>query len=136
MANRTLVILAMLLLTVPQLAVAEKCKLHAVEHAAPRYPAVAASTSVSGVVHVIVTVDEAGIVTDATVRSGHELLNAAALEAAKRWKFSRCTRTLSAELIFRFEVGKPGETGVRLEPLYKAPFTVIVKTRYPQDNVQ
>ena len=54
----------------------------------PTYPPVARSARVSGSVIVEVTMDEQGNVTSARAISGHPLLQQAAVEAAKGWKFS------------------------------------------------
>lgn len=136
MLHKVLTALTMLLLIAPQVVDGKSCKLKAVEHVIPRYPAVAAAATVPGVVYVRVSIDETGRVIKAQVRSGHKLLNDAALKAAKQWRFTSCGHPQSAELVFRFEIGKPGESGTRLEPIYRAPFTVIVKAPYPRDNVQ
>lgn len=55
---------------------------------APKYPAAAAAVRASGVVSVQVTVGEDGEVESATAVSGHPLLRAAAVEAARLAKFS------------------------------------------------
>jgi TonB family protein len=54
----------------------------------PTYPPIARSARVSGSVVVEVTMDEQGNVTSARAISGHPLLQQAAVEAAKGWKFS------------------------------------------------
>jgi len=54
----------------------------------PTYPPIAKSARVSGSVVVEVTIDEQGNVTSARAISGHPLLQQAAVEAAKGWKFS------------------------------------------------
>ena len=54
----------------------------------PSYPAVARAAKASGTVVVQVTVDEAGSVTEASPVSGHPLLRAAAVSAARSAKFS------------------------------------------------
>ena len=53
----------------------------------PCYPALAQKGKVSGVVEVIVVVDEAGFVTWAHPHAGHPLLQAAAVKAACKWRF-------------------------------------------------
>ena len=54
----------------------------------PAYPAAAKAVRASGAVNVQVTVDEKGVVTSANAVSGHPLLRAAAVEAARKAKFS------------------------------------------------
>jgi TonB family protein len=54
----------------------------------PAYPAAAQAVRAEGVVVVKVTVDEGGEVTSAVAVSGHPLLRAAAVEAARQAKFS------------------------------------------------
>jgi TonB family protein len=53
----------------------------------PVYPMIARAVRVSGMVVVLVTIDEEGNVISASVVSGHPLLQAAALDAARRAKF-------------------------------------------------
>jgi TonB family protein len=54
----------------------------------PEYPAIAKAASASGSVTVEVTVDEEGNVSSATAVSGHTLLRAAAVTAARQAKFA------------------------------------------------
>lgn len=54
----------------------------------PEYPATAKAIRASGAVNVEVTIDETGSVISAKVVSGHPLLQAAALAAARQAKFS------------------------------------------------
>lgn len=54
----------------------------------PEYPAIAKAASASGTVTVEVTVDEDGNVSSATAVSGHPLLRAAAVTAARQAKFA------------------------------------------------
>lgn len=54
----------------------------------PAYPPIAKAAHASGMVTVQVTVDEEGNVTEATAVSGHPLLQAAAVAAARQAKFS------------------------------------------------
>lgn len=55
---------------------------------APAYPAAALAVRASGTVSVQITVDEEGNVISATAVSGHPLLRAAAVEAAREAKFA------------------------------------------------
>lgn len=54
----------------------------------PVYPELARRARVSGTVILQVTVDEEGNVTEVRVLSGHPLLDDAAVQAVKRWKYS------------------------------------------------
>jgi TonB family protein len=54
----------------------------------PAYPSAAAEARVTGAVNIQVSIDEAGNVITATVASGHPLLSAPAVEAAREAKFS------------------------------------------------
>jgi Ca-activated chloride channel homolog len=54
----------------------------------PVYPELAKQARVSGTVSLELTVDEEGNVSDARVRNGHVLLNQAAIDAVKQWKYS------------------------------------------------
>ncbi len=59
-----------------------------VEKPQPVYPVVAKAARVSGVVRVLLIVDEEGKVIAAQPESGHPLLRVAALKAAKRARFT------------------------------------------------
>jgi periplasmic protein TonB len=54
----------------------------------PAYPELAKRARVQGRVVLIVNVDEEGSVSDIKVSSGHPLLNDAAINAVKQWKYS------------------------------------------------
>jgi TonB family protein len=60
----------------------------AVKKPAPKYPAAAIAEGAQGVVVVQITIDEAGNVMTAAARSGHPLLQEAAVTAALKAKFS------------------------------------------------
>ena len=63
----------------------------AVYKVAPAYPAEAKAEKVSGAVNVQLTIDEEGKVISAVPISGHPLLQAAAAEAARQWRFTPTT---------------------------------------------
>jgi len=63
----------------------------AVSLAKPPYPAAARAVRASGSVNVQVTIDESGSVISASATSGHPLLRAAAVDAARRSRFSPTT---------------------------------------------
>ena len=54
----------------------------------PQYPELAKRARVSGIVLLQVTVDETGSVTDVNIIRGHPLLNQAAVDAVRQWKYS------------------------------------------------
>src|SRR5262249_21733579 len=53
----------------------------------PAYPAIARAARSSGAVQVQITINESGEVINAQVINGHPSLRAAALQAAKQWRF-------------------------------------------------
>jgi Ca-activated chloride channel homolog len=63
----------------------------AIKKVQPAYPKIAKAAKLSGVVQVLVTINESGDVIDAQVISGHSLLRNSALEAAKQWRFKPTT---------------------------------------------
>jgi TonB family protein len=60
----------------------------AIRRVEPEYPAIARSAHASGTVMIEVEVDESGNVTSARAVSGHPLLQNAAVQAARQWKFT------------------------------------------------
>jgi protein TonB len=60
-------------------------KLH---HVAPVYPPMAQAAKVEGLVIISATIDVEGRVIDATVLSGKPLLNQAAADAVRHWRFT------------------------------------------------
>lgn len=67
----------------------------AIKRVEPEYPSQAKASNVSGTVQVEITIDEAGNVVSARAVSGHPLLKAAAVDAARQWQF--LPTTLSGE---------------------------------------
>jgi protein TonB len=57
-------------------------------YVAPVYPDIARVARVSGIVVVECTIDPSGHVTDARVVSGHPLLDRAALDAVRQWRYT------------------------------------------------
>ena len=57
-------------------------------YVAPVYPDIARVARVSGIVVVECTIDPSGHVTDARVLTGHPLLNSAAVEAVRQWRYT------------------------------------------------
>jgi TonB family protein len=60
----------------------------AIKSVPPTYPAIAKAAGAQGPVTVQIVVNEAGDVISAKANSGHPLLQAAAVDAARQWKFS------------------------------------------------
>lgn len=54
----------------------------------PLYPELAKRARVQDTVILVVVVDEEGNVTDIKVQKGHPLLNQAAIDAVKQWKYT------------------------------------------------
>jgi TonB family protein len=63
----------------------------AVKKPAPEYPPIAKSVRAAGTVTVYIVIDEEGNVESATAVSGHQLLHAPSVEAAKKAKFTKTT---------------------------------------------
>jgi TonB family protein len=63
----------------------------AIKRVEPTYPPLALAAEVSGTVVVEITVDEVGNVIAVRTVSGHPLLRAAAVEAARQWQFTPTT---------------------------------------------
>lgn len=75
---------------------------------APEYPAIAKQANASGAVQVEVTIDEGGNVISASAVSGHPLLRATAVSAARQAKFSPTKLSgqgvkVSGVLVYNFE---------------------------------
>jgi len=67
-------------------------KEYATKQSSPTYPPIARTTRTTGVVKLDITVDEQGGVADVTKVSGPTLLQAAAKDAIRRWKFKPFVR--------------------------------------------
>jgi protein TonB len=65
---------------------------YATRQASPVYPAAAKMMRATGIVRVDFTVDESGDVTDVQKTSGPQMLQAAAKDAIKKWKFKPFVR--------------------------------------------
>lgn len=81
----------------------------AIKRVDPDYPSLAKAANVSGTVQVEITVDETGNVISARAVSGHPLLKAAAVDAARQWQFSPTTLSgqpvkVAGTLTFNFEL--------------------------------
>jgi protein TonB len=60
----------------------------AISKPTPAYPAIAKAARASGAVTVQIVVDESGRVVSANAVSGHPLLQQAAVQAVRQWRFS------------------------------------------------
>ncbi|MGD0830570.1 MAG: energy transducer TonB [Terracidiphilus sp.] len=68
----------------------------------PVYPEIAKRMKITGAVHVSVTIDAEGKVTDAKTISGNRMLGAAAEDAVRRWRFESGTGTTTMEIELTF----------------------------------
>jgi TonB family protein len=101
----------------------------------PTYPAAARATAASGEVKVQVTIDEQGDVVSATAVSGHPLLRAAAVEAARASKFSPTLLSgqpvkVSGVIVYNFVPDTPPEFN---EPYWALSFLIsLVQNAEPE----
>ena len=70
---------------------------------APSYPDLARKMNITGTVKVEVVVAPNGSVKEARVVGGHPVLAAAALDAAKKWRFEPSSMESSGVIDFKFE---------------------------------
>jgi len=70
---------------------------------APAYPELAKRMKISGIVKVQAVVDPEGKVTAVKTLSGNRMLEAAAEDAVKKWKFDTATATSTVEVSINFE---------------------------------
>lgn len=87
----------------------------------PLYPAIAQAAHISGVVAIDVLVDRSGNLQKALVVSGPPMLLAAALEAAKSWRFKPLVvgsqgLPYMVQLAFSFHTNGPGLSSVEMAP--------------------
>lgn len=69
----------------------------------PVYPELAKKMNITGVVKVQITVGANGSVKEAKLVGGHPVLAAAALDAAKKWRFEAAAQDSTGILEFRFD---------------------------------
>ena len=84
---------------------------NAITKEVPRYPEMAKRAGIQGAVQVLITIDESGEVVEASVVNGNPLLRAAALDAARRWRFSptllsRVAVRVQGILTFNFQLNR------------------------------
>lgn len=102
---------------------------------APAYPPLAVTTNTAGDVIVAITVNKHGDVTKAEIVTGHPLLRHAAIEAAKRWKFSVAAEERQVQLTFSFRI-VPRETPEgAMTAMFMPPYHVEVKRKLPAPTV-
>lgn len=81
-----------------------------VRKAPDRYPPAALAVRASGEVGVVIEIDRHGKVASATAFSGHPLLRAVSVVAAKQWEFPKIAKgeqNRTVNLFFSFSVGGP-----------------------------
>jgi len=66
----------------------------------PEYPEVARKARIGGKVILNAVIDREGNVTDVTVLKGHPMLNNAAIEAVKKWKYKPATQNGKAVKVY------------------------------------
>jgi TonB family protein len=91
----------------------------------PAYPAAARAVNAQGAVNVQITIDENGDVIAATAVSGHPLLRAAAVEAARASKFSPTMLSgqpvkVTGVVVYNFVAGSPIRTEARTANWFQA----------------
>jgi TonB family protein len=72
---------------------------------APTYPEIAKRLKIFGIVHLEVTVDPSGKVTDVKPISGNHMLSPAAEEAVRHWKFAPGTGIATVPVDVNFAAG-------------------------------
>jgi TonB family protein len=96
------------------------------------YPPLARQTRVSGSVKLRVTVSEGGAVIEAIVLSGHPLLQQAALDAVRRWKFAPMNESKDFEIVCTFAfLDRSSELGVG-ETFVEGPLHLVVLSNAPR----
>lgn len=81
----------------------KKQEVKVLQRVEPVYPAEASRAGVEGKVVVAATIETTGEVSDARVVSGHRLLNQAAIDAMKQWRFSNSyDGPVTIEITFEF----------------------------------
>lgn len=86
----------------------KKQEVKVVKRVEPIYPIEANRSGVDGKVVVAATIETTGEVSDARVVSGHQLLNQAAIDAMKQWRFSNTyDGPVTLEITFDFNNSPP-----------------------------
>lgn len=111
---------------------AEERHVALVEAVAPVYPPIAAYTATSGDVKVKLMVDRTGSVTTASIVEGNKLLSAAALDAAKRWRFSTSDEGKETTIMFSFRILPKGTSESELAVRFRPPLEIEVRRMVPE----
>lgn len=92
----------------------KKTEVKVVQRVEPVYPAEARRTGVEGKVVVAATIETTGEVSHARVVNGHRLLNQAAVDAMKQWRFSNTyDGPVTLEITFDFHEGAQADASSR-----------------------
>ncbi|MCL4853535.1 MAG: TonB family protein [Bryobacteraceae bacterium] len=110
---------------------AQSGKAALVEAVAPVYPLVAAYSSTGGQVKVKLVIDRSGAVTAANVVEGHKLLAAAAVEAARKWRFTASSGETEATIVFSFRIVPKGTSDADLATRFRSPLEIEVRRIIP-----
>lgn len=94
-----------------------------IKYVAPKYPAAALAVRASGMVTVVVKINEDGKVTSATAESGHPLLRKACENAAKEWIFSRDSSIAERKLKVTFLL-RIGDKNKKDKVKFRKPYTL------------
>lgn len=116
----------------------KKQEVKVVHRVEPVYPGEARRTGIQGKVVVAATIETTGEVSDARAVSGHRLLNQAAIDAMKKWRFSNTyDGPVTLEITFEFHESTPTDDSSRT-PDSKSPDGVVklvhrVDAVYPEE---
>jgi TonB family protein len=104
----------------------QAAQLSVVATSAPKYPPIALTVRLKGIVVVEVNVDSKGDVVSAKAVEGHALLRRSAEDAAKLWKFNPASGPASrtANLTFAFDFQAEESTDTRDEAVYVPPYRI------------
>jgi TonB family protein len=108
---------------------------HASRAVAPAYPPLALTAGAEGDVVVLATIDETGTVRGATVTQGAELLDGAALAAARRWSFNAGAASRQTHLTFAFRLNNNPATARESLTTFVPPLRVEVFGVLPPPTV-
>lgn len=111
---------------------AEEKRVAPVEAVAPVYPLIAAYSATSGQVRVKLTIDRTGSVTTASIVEGNKLLTAAALDAARKWRFSVPDEAKETTVVFSFRILPKGTSESELTVRFRPPLEVEVRRMVPE----
>ena len=101
----------------------------AVAAVAPEFPDVAHRAKISGTVAVAVTIDEAGKVASAHVKSesgAGSMFVEAAVNAAKRWQFNPAVACGSRQAMLTFDFKLPIPSAADVGTVFRPPYTIEI----------